>query len=188
MSAPLGAPSVTHLALLADVSAFLYLEARLADESDYERWLALWTDDAHYWVPAGMDSDYDRDRRISFINDNRNRLTTRVRQLQTGVRYAQSPPSPMRRVLANIELLQLDGRDVSGTGAITDTAPTPDRVVVGANFVLYELAVQAANDLHIWAGRTTHHLRREHDRWRLATKIVELVNASQPIPNLAFLL
>ena len=32
---------------------FLYLEARLADESDYDGWEALWTDDAIYWVPAG---------------------------------------------------------------------------------------------------------------------------------------
>ena len=33
----------------------------------------MWADEAHYWVPAGTaGEDYDRDRRISFINDNRN--------------------------------------------------------------------------------------------------------------------
>lgn len=164
--------------LLAEVSAFLFLEARLADESRYEEWLALWADELHYWVPAGTAAaDYDRDRRISYINDNRNRLVTRVRQLQTGVRYAQSPPSPMRRVLSNIELLEVD--------------PDGAHVGVGANFVLHELSVQATNDLRLWAGRCTHRLRRDAaggDGWRIEVKTVELVNAGQPLPNLAFLL
>jgi 3-phenylpropionate/cinnamic acid dioxygenase small subunit len=158
--------------LLAEVTAFLYREARLADESRYEEWLALWTDDAQYWIPSGT-ADYDRDRRISFVNDNRNRLVTRVRQLQTGVRYAQTPPSPMRRVLSNIELLAV---------------PAHGPVEVGANFVLYELAVQATNDLRVWAGRATYRLRRHAEGWQMASKTVELVNASQPLPNLAFLL
>ncbi|MEZ5262334.1 MAG: aromatic-ring-hydroxylating dioxygenase subunit beta [Acidimicrobiales bacterium] len=169
-------------ALLEEVSAFLFLEARLADESRYEEWLGLWADEAHYWVPAGTaGEDYDRDRRISFINDNRNRLVTRIRQLQTGVRYAQSPPSPMRRVLGNIELLDVTGP--AGADA--------DGVEVGANFVLYELSAQASNDLRIWAGRSTHRLRRGTDRpggWRIEAKVVELVNATRPLPNLAFLL
>ena len=35
-----------------EVEDFLYREARLADENDYDGWEALWTDDAVYWVPA----------------------------------------------------------------------------------------------------------------------------------------
>ena len=34
---------------------FLYREARLADEARYAEWLALWTDDGVYWVPATGD-------------------------------------------------------------------------------------------------------------------------------------
>jgi 3-phenylpropionate/cinnamic acid dioxygenase small subunit len=37
------------------VTEFLYLEARLADEARYAEWLALWTDDGVYWVPATTD-------------------------------------------------------------------------------------------------------------------------------------
>lgn len=161
------------------VEAFLYLEARLADESRYDEWLALWAEELHYWVPSGR-ADYDRDRRISFINDNRNRLTTRIKQLQTGVRYAQTPPSPMRRVVSNIELLDV--------GA--------DHVETGSNFVLYELSVQATGELRIWAGRATHTLHPVDGPTQgpagggfvMSRKVVELVNASQPLPNLAFLL
>ena len=159
------------LVLDAAVAAFLYREARLADESRYDEWLSLWTDDVRYWVPSGT-ADYDRDRRISFINDNRNRLTTRIRQLQTGVRYAQTPASSMRRVVSNIELLSV----------------TADEIEAGANFVLYELSLQATNELRIWAGRSTHLLRRRDGQLAMARKVVELVNADQPLPNLAFLL
>lgn len=178
---------VSRLALVADVGAMLHLEARLADESRYEEWLGLWAEDVHYWVPAGTASeDYDRDRRISFINDNRNRLVTRVRQLQTGVRYAQTPPSPMRRVLGNIELLDLDGAvDDAGCAAEGTTVRS------GANFVLHELSAQATNDVRVWAGRCTHRLRRcagAPGGWRIEVKVVELINAGQPLPNLAFLL
>jgi 3-phenylpropionate/cinnamic acid dioxygenase small subunit len=159
-------------AVRAEVEQLLFLEARLADESRYEEWLALMTDDVRYWVPSGR-ADYDPDTRISFVNDNRSRLETRVRQLRTGVRYAQTPPSPMRRVISNLEIESIDAE-----GTIT----------AGSNFVLYELSAQATNELRIWAGRATHRIRRVGAELRIAAKTVELVNASQPLPTLAFLL
>jgi len=163
--------------LRAEVEQLLFLEARLADESRYEDWLALMTDDVQYWVPSGR-ADYDPDTRISFVNDNRSRLETRVRQLLTGVRYAQSPPSPMRRVISNLEIESTGADDMITAGTIT----------AGSNFVLYELSAQATNELRIWAGRATHRIRRVDGELRIAAKRVELVNASQPLPTLAFLL
>jgi benzoate/toluate 1,2-dioxygenase beta subunit len=73
---------------------FLYREARLADEARYAEWLDLWTDDGVYWVPATTDPGADPDRHLSHIYDNRARLDTRVKLLQTGHRYSQEPPSP----------------------------------------------------------------------------------------------
>lgn len=167
-------------ALRAEVEAFVYLEARLADESRYDDWFALFDDPTHYWVPAGP-ADYDPTTatRVSYVNDNRNRLATRVQQLGTGHRYAQTPPSPMRRVVSNLEIL---GVVTSGDG---------DLVEVASNFVLYELSAQASNEIRIWAGRTTHTLRRAGDGtggFLIRRKVVELVNASRPLPTLAFLL
>ncbi len=156
-----------------EIEAFLYLEARLADESRYAEWEALVTDDMHYWVPKGA-ADYDPATRLSYINDNRARLATRIRQLRTGLRHAQTPPSPMRRIISNIEILEAD--DAAG------------RFVVASNFVLYEVAAQATNELRIWPGRVTHHLRRVEGRLRMSKKIVELVTSELPQPNMAFLL
>jgi len=90
-------------ALRREIEDFLYEEARLADESRYEEWEALVTDDMHYWVPAAP-GDYDPASRLSYVNDNRPRLATRLKQLRTGRRHAQTPPSAMRRLITNIEI------------------------------------------------------------------------------------
>jgi benzoate/toluate 1,2-dioxygenase subunit beta len=155
----------------AEIEAFIFREARLADEGDYAGWEALVTDDMHYWVPFGP-ADYEPGARMSYINDNRTRLATRIRQLLTGHRHAQTPPSPMRRLISNLELLD----------------KTADGYKVAGNFVLHELSAQATREVRIWAGRTTWHLRRTPDGLRLARKVVELVNATEPLPTLAFII
>src|SRR5262247_1407298 len=86
------------------VVEFVYREARLADEARYAEWLALWTDDGIYWVPATTDPGADPDRHLSHIYDNRARLDTRVKLLQSGHRYSQEPASLMRRLVSNVEV------------------------------------------------------------------------------------
>ena len=61
------------------VVGFIYREARLADEARYAEWLALWTDDGVYWVPATTDPGADPDKHISHIYDNRGRIETRIK-------------------------------------------------------------------------------------------------------------
>ena len=101
---------------------FLYLEARLADESRYLDWEALVEDDMISWVPRG-EGDFDIDKHVSITADNRSRLRTRIAQLATGKRHAQVPVSTMRRMVSNIEVARL-----------------PDGGwQVFSNFVLYEL-------------------------------------------------
>ena len=100
----------------------LYKEARLLDEKRFDEWLALFTDDARYWVPCNKD-DGDPHRDISIIYDNRQTMQERVTRLQSGVAHAQSPFSKTRRLLTNIELEETkDGE-----------------AVVHSNFVIYEL-------------------------------------------------
>src|ERR1700689_4132687 len=86
--------------------SFIFLEARLADEGRYSEWEALWTDDARYWVP--MREGQDPTSELSYINDNRSRIKSRVAQLNSGARHAQTPPSTMRRLVSNFELVDSD--------------------------------------------------------------------------------
>lgn len=153
---------------LREVEEFLYLEARLADEHDYDGWEALWTDDAIYWVPAGGD-DIDPDRQVSIIYDNRRRISTRMKQLKTGQRPTQTPRSRVRRVISNVELVPSAGPDTE----------------VKANFMLVE-SRQTGNIFT--AGRTTYRLRREGDRVRMSYKKVELVDNYRDLPTLSFIL
>ena len=150
-----------------DVEQFIYREARLADEHRYEEWEALWTDDGVYWVPYGSD-DADPDTQMSVIYDNRNRISTRIKQFQTGKRHAATPLPRVRRIVSNIELLEEEGDDVKA----------------GANFIAYE---SRERGLTVWAGRAEYRLRRTPEL-RMAAKHVFLVNNDRALDTLAFLI
>ena len=153
------------------VEDFVYLEARLADESRYAEWEELVTDDFHYWVPNGK-PDYDPATRLSYVNDNRTRLGTRIRQLQTGLRHAQTPASPLCRVVSNIEVFAVEG----------------DEVTVKTNQIVYEVSAQSTSALRLWPGHVTFRLRLVEGRWRMAAKTIELLIAGDALPNLTFLI
>lgn len=145
---------------------FLNLEARLADEHDYDAWESLWTDDALYWVPVGA-GDADPETHMSLVYDNRRRIATRIRQLKAG-RPTQTPPSHLRRLISNVELL----------------SARADEWEVAANFVAIESREQGSV---LWAGRTTYRVRRVDDKLRLVYKKVVLVDSARPLPSLSFL-
>ena len=151
----------------ADLLSFLYLEARLADEGRYSEWEALWADDeAEYRVP--MHPDDDPRTTLAYVNDNRRRIKSRVAQLNTGNRHSQTPPSVMRRVVSNSEVVDDDG----------------DTVTIESNFALFEYRIRQ----RFWAGRVSHTIRRTPDGPRLVRKIVHLIDASGPVETLAFLI
>jgi benzoate/toluate 1,2-dioxygenase subunit beta len=156
-----------------EIEQFLFQEARYADESDYDAWEALWTDDALYWVPANG-ADTNPRGQMSIIYDNRSRIRTRLTQARTGRRYAAVPVSSMRRSLSNIEFL---GGRASADGTVD--------VEVAANFLLLE---SRARGNHLWGGRVTYRVRRTDEGLRLAYKKVELIDNDKPIPTLGFLI
>ena len=156
------------IADLREIEQFIYREARYADEHDYDAWEALWTDDALYWVPAGG-SLADPLHQVSVIYDNRRRISTRLKQLRTGKRYAQSPPSNLRRTISNVEILSSAGSETQ----------------VGANFVLYE---SKPRGIEMWAGRITYVLRSVDGETKLVRKTVVLVNSAEALPTLGFLI
>jgi 3-phenylpropionate/cinnamic acid dioxygenase small subunit len=153
----------------AEIMSFLFLEARLADEGRYSEWEALWANDDDsvvYRVP--MHPDDDPRTTLAYINDNRRRIKSRVAQLNTGNRHSQTPPSVMRRLLSNSEVV----------------AEEADTVTVESNFALFEYRLRQRS----WAGRVTHTVRRTPDGPLLVRKIVNLIDAGGPVDTLAFLI
>ncbi|THJ75475.1 aromatic-ring-hydroxylating dioxygenase subunit beta [Candidatus Frankia alpina] len=120
------------------LASFIYTEARLADEARYSQWEALWDDDAKYWVP--MHPDHDPRVNVSYIYDNRRRIRSRVAQLNSGNRHSQTPPSVLRRLITNLEVVAQDS----------------DTMTLAANFVIYEYRIRArGGDLKL-AAKTVH--------------------------------
>ena len=75
-----------------EVEQFLYREARLADEHDYDAWEALWTDDAVYWVPAGG-TTRPRAPDVDHLRQPRRASRSASSSCTPGKRHSQTPPS-----------------------------------------------------------------------------------------------
>ncbi len=138
------------------------------DEHRYDEWLALWTDDAVYWVPSNND-DLDPMQNVSIIYDDRRRISDRINRLKSGMAYAQKPPSRMRRVVSNLEVEEIGS----------------DEVTVYSNFVLTEIRRGVRN---IWSGRTVHRLRMENGDLKMGFIKVLLLENDAEIPSLVFLI
>ncbi|KQP45505.1 aromatic-ring-hydroxylating dioxygenase subunit beta [Pseudorhodoferax sp. Leaf274] len=154
-------------ATLEDVTQFIYREARLQDEHQYDAWEALWADDGVYWVPANG-NDGDPELVMSIIYDNRSRIALRIRQFHTGKRFAQTPQSRLRRLVSNVEVLQDEGAELN----------------VGCNVLIFEN--QTRGDV-LWAARLDYRLRRNGDSFLMARKKVSIVNNADALYSMAFL-
>lgn len=152
----------------AEAEKLLHREARLIDEWKLDEWLDLFTSDAVYWLPGGQDN-YDPDLEVSIIYDDRQHMEDRVWRLLRGFAHPTDPRTRLRHIIGNIEL-----DDVTG-----------ERLLVSSNLVVHtaRLGVQAAH-----AGRAEHHLRSVDGVWKIAFKKVELVNCSEPIHSLQFII
>jgi 3-phenylpropionate/cinnamic acid dioxygenase small subunit len=151
------------------IEAFVYREARLADENRYDEWLSLWMEDAVYWVPANKD-DYDPRNHVSIVYDGWERLQDRIDRLKSGAAWSQEPQSRMRRIVSNVEI-----EEVRDDGMI----------VVHSNFVLGELRRSLQM---VYFAAQVHHLRLVGNSFRMSLKKVMLINNDEPLHNLSFLI
>ena len=106
---------------------------------------------------------------MSIIYDNRSRISTRIKQFHTGKRHSQTPPSNVRRVVSNVEILGEEEGDA----------------LIAASFLCFE---SRERGITTWAGGLTYRLRRTDDGIRMAYKKVLLVDNDQPVYTLSFLI
>jgi 3-phenylpropionate/cinnamic acid dioxygenase small subunit len=151
-----------------EVTQFLYREARFQDSHEYDAWESLWTDDGIYWVPANG-TDTDPESEMSLIYDNRSRIALRIRQLKTGRRHSQTPPSQLARIIGNVELLCSDSSDIG----------------VACNSQIFETNLRGDT---MWAARCVYRLRRVQTELKIAYKKVVLVNNNKAIYTISFLI
>lgn len=93
----------------AEVAAFLYREARLLDDRQWDLWLQLYAVDVSYWMPAWDDDDQiteDPHSQISLIfYASRDGLEDRVFRIKTERSGASTPEPRTSHNISNIEVL-----------------------------------------------------------------------------------
>jgi 3-phenylpropionate/cinnamic acid dioxygenase small subunit len=145
------AQALERLILKDEVEQFLYNEAALLDERRYEEWIDLMAEDIHYWMPIRRNVKFgewnressDPASEISWFDEGKDVLEGRVRQLVTGVHWAEEPVSRIRHIITNIRVLDVQGDEVS----------TSD------NFFIWHNRLQ--EEVNLFAGRRDNLLRRD---------------------------
>jgi len=140
-----------RVVLQQEVQEFLYKEARLLDERRLDEWLDLLADDLHYFMPirrnikfGDWDLEYsDPESEISYFDEGKDILQGRVRQINTGVHWAEEPVSRFEHLISNVEILSAEG----------------DEVQVASKFFCYQNRLQ--DEVNIFVGRRYDALRRD---------------------------
>jgi 3-phenylpropionate/cinnamic acid dioxygenase small subunit len=154
------------------VEQFLYREARLLDERRFHDWLRLFADDVHYGMTAranrypssskaiaALDADrctaedFDATDELGLFDEDLRTLTARVARLDTGMAWAEDPPSRTRHLITNIEV-----EAGSGDAELT----------VHSNFIVYRSRGETEQDFYV--GARTDRLRRVDGAWRIAER------------------
>jgi 3-phenylpropionate/cinnamic acid dioxygenase small subunit len=142
---------------------FLYHEAQLLDTQRYEDWLALFTEDASYWVPLEQNQQ-DPEQTSSLIYDDRTLLELRVKQMRHPRAHARAPLPRTVHQVGNIVV-----RDLTVT----------------SNLLVVEFRSEKQRT---WAGLVEHRLVRNAGSFRIARKRIDLVNSEGEIEGLTILL
>jgi benzoate/toluate 1,2-dioxygenase beta subunit len=98
------------------ICAFLYREARLLDDRQWDEWLTCYASDVDYWMPAWDDDDQiteDPHSQISLIYyPNRDGLEDRVFRIKTERSGASTPEPRTSHSVVNVEVLAARGNEV----------------------------------------------------------------------------
>jgi len=153
---------------LREVEQFLYREARLLDDRRFHEWLELFTDDVRYWMAgrssryprsskaiATMDRDQETERTnaddLAILDETKATLGGRIARLDTGMAWAEDPPSRTRHIIANIEV---------------EPGDAASELKVYSNFMVYRSRSETEQDFYVGARQDI--LRRVDGTWKIA--------------------
>ena len=153
--------------LRAEVEQLLYHEASLLDHGRLDEWLALFTDDATYWIPLQADQA-DPLTTSSIVYDDRRLLEVRVRQFQHPRAHARVPAPRTVHQVANVHVRQAAARELR----------------VDSTLILVEYRRERQR---VWGALVEHRLRRIAGGLRIAAKRVDLVNSEAELDGIVCL-
>lgn len=154
-----------------EVEQFYYREAELLDDGRFTDWLDLLADDLDYWMPTRTN----RLRRqqalavaargeAAFYDESKESLAWRIRRFDSGMAWAEDPPSRTRHLITNVVVRHLDPEQHPGF--------TPDDLLVRSAFLVYRNRLE--REENVFAGGRTDVLRRTSDGLRVARRTILL--------------
>jgi 3-phenylpropionate/cinnamic acid dioxygenase small subunit len=150
-----------------NVEQLLFHEARLLDTQRLEEWLALFTEDATYWVPLEQ-GQKDPMETSSLIYDDRTLLELRVKQARHPRAHARLPLARTVHQVGNVVVLE--------------DHESEKRIASTLTVVEYRAERQ-----RLWGALVEHRLRRAGDSWKIAHKRIDLINSEAELDGIAIL-
>ena len=173
---------LSYLSLLREVEDLYYGEADLLDERQYEQWLELFTADTVYWMPMRKnvpweerDRDITAEEDVAWMHDDKETLTKRVRQLLTGIHWAEEPLSRVSHLITNIRIA--DPVQTLGEG---------ETMRVKSRFFVYRNRLETETDLLV--GRREDTLRRVAGALKIARRKIIIEQSVLMAKNLTVFL
>lgn len=154
-----------------EVEQFYYREAGLLDDGRYADWLELLADDLEYWMPTRTNR-LRRQQALSiaargeaaYYDETKESLAWRIRRFDSGMAWAEDPPSRTRHVVSNVVVHHVD------------TARTPgfaeSDLVARSAFLVYRNRLE--RDENVFVGSRTDLLRRTERRLLVARRTILL--------------
>lgn len=144
---------LARMVLQREVEDFLYREARYLDERKLTEWLDFFATDLHYFMPIRRNIKFgdwdlefsDPESEISYFDEGKDILEGRVRQINTGVHWAEEPVSRFEHIITNVEIVSDEG----------------DEVQVNSKFFVYQNRL--ADEVQTFVGRRYDLLRRDSE-------------------------
>jgi 3-phenylpropionate/cinnamic acid dioxygenase small subunit len=154
-----------------EVEQFYYDEAELLDDGRFTDWLVLLADDLDYWMPTRTNR-LRRQQALSvasrgeaaFYDETKESLAWRIRRFDSGMAWAEDPPSRTRHLVTNVVVHHIDPAEHPGF--------TEDDLLVRSAFLVYRNRLE--REQNVFAGRRTDVLRRTSGRLRVARRAILL--------------
>jgi 3-phenylpropionate/cinnamic acid dioxygenase small subunit len=148
-------------------AATLYREARLLDCGEWDDWVAMYREDAVYWVPAWLDESEttsDPSTQVSLVyHDARRGLEERIARIESRKSITALPLPRTVHQISNLEA--------------AETAP--GEITCHSVFSIHVYDPRVAKE-HVRHGRYQHTLTRHGEDWKIARKVITLVNDRVP--------
>lgn len=111
-------PWRASLELQHEIEQFLYREAALLDNREFDQWLEVLAEDIRYFMPLRTNRsrreqnlEYSNDRESAVFDDDKQMMKTRVRKLRAPGSWAEDPPSRTRHIVSNVIVEEERGKD-----------------------------------------------------------------------------